>query len=312
MNLEILKERQGWTLEQKIDHAVGTVEAFKARTGHPFYVSFSGGKDSTVLLDLVRRFIDPNQKAVFNNTGNEYPEIIKFVKSTSNVTIISPHTPIRSIIEKHGFPLISKEQAQYIREAKTTKSAKLLDIRLNGSPQSKERKVGKIPEKWKFLIYEPFMVSEKCCYILKKKPFRDYERETGELPILGTMAGESRIRQQAYIHRGGCNSFKENHESCNPLSIWTEQDIWDYIHRFNIRYCPLYDERGCNRTGCMFCGFGAHIEKESRFDLVFRLHPKMYQFVMNYTNSGVTYREALHKCGIRLPDDPKQLTLFDL
>lgn len=171
MDLATLKERQGWTLEQKIDHAVGTVEAFKARTDRPLYVSFSGGKDSTVLLDLVRKFIDPNQKAVFNNTGNEYPEIIRFVKSTPNVTIISPHTPIRSIIEKHGFPLISKEQALYIRQAKTTKSAKLLYKRLNGSPQSKGRKVGKIPEKWKFLIYEPFMVSEKCCDILKKKPF---------------------------------------------------------------------------------------------------------------------------------------------
>lgn len=62
----------------------------------------------------------------------------------------------------------------------------------------------------------------------------------------------------------------------------------------------------------MFCGFGAHIEKESRFDLVFRLHPKMYQTVMGYQNNGITYRDALHKCGIRLPDDPKEPTLFDI
>lgn len=47
MDLATLRERQGWILEQKIDHAVGAVEQFKARTGRPLYVSFSGGKDST-------------------------------------------------------------------------------------------------------------------------------------------------------------------------------------------------------------------------------------------------------------------------
>lgn len=241
MDLATLRERQGWKLEQKIDHAVGAVEQFKARTGRPLYVSFSGGKDSTVLLDLCRRFLDPEQKAVFNNTGNEYPEIIRFVRDTPNVTIISPRIPVRRIIEEQGFPLISKEQSCYIREAKTTKSAKLLDIRLNGSPLSKGRKVGKISERWKFLIGEPFMISERCCDILKKRPFRIYEKETGELPILGIMAGESRIRQEAYIKRGGCNSFNPDHLSCNPLSIWTEEDIWSYIRRFNVPYCQIYD-----------------------------------------------------------------------
>lgn len=312
MNLKTLKERQRWTLEQKIDHSVGVVESFIARTGKPVYVSFSGGKDSTVALDLVRRFIDKNIKAVFNNTGNEYPEIIKFVRSTDNVMIISPRISIRKIIETHGFPLISKEQSLYIREAKTTKSAKLLDIRLNGSPLSKGLKIGKISERWKFLLDEPFMVSEKCCDILKKRPFQQYQKETGELPILGTMAGESRLRQQAYIVRGGCNSFKENHLASNPLSIWTEKDIWDYIRRFNIPYCEIYDRRGCNRTGCMFCGFGATLEKESRFDLLFRLHPKCYQAFLNYQNNGITYREALRKVGVILPDDPnRERTLFD-
>ena len=90
MTIQELNTRQGWTLSQKIDHAVGTVEAFLSRTGKVPYVSFSGGKDSTVLLDIVRRFVDRDIKAVFCNTGNEYPEIVRFVRSTENVTIIRP------------------------------------------------------------------------------------------------------------------------------------------------------------------------------------------------------------------------------
>lgn len=124
MTIQELNTRQGWTLSQKIDHAVGTVEAFLSRTGKVPYVSFSGGKDSTVLLDIVRRFVDRDIKAVFCNTGNEYPEIVRFVRSTENVTIIRPGITVRKVIGKYGFPLISKEQAHGIRQAKTTKKRK--------------------------------------------------------------------------------------------------------------------------------------------------------------------------------------------
>ena len=145
MTIQELHQRQQWPLHQKIDHALGTVEAFVARTGKVPYVSFSGGKDSTVLLDLVRRFLYPDIKAVFCNTGNEYPEIVKFVR----------------------------------------------------------------------------------------------------------------------------------------------------------------------RTGCMFCGFGAHLENRSRFARLRELHPKAYEIFMEYTNNGITYRQALERVGVQLPDGVRQLDLFE-
>lgn len=203
MTIQELEARQKWTLNQKIDHAVGTVEAFIAKTGKTPYVSFSGGKDSTVLLDLVRRFVDKDIKAVFCNTGNEYPEIVRFVRSTENVTIIRPEITFKQVISGYGFPLISKEQAHGIRQAKTTKSEKLLSIRLHGSDPKKGYRSGKIADRWQFLIKERFDVSEQCCEYLKKRPFARYNRETGEVPILGVMAGESDLRKQQYIRRGG-------------------------------------------------------------------------------------------------------------
>jgi 3'-phosphoadenosine 5'-phosphosulfate sulfotransferase (PAPS reductase)/FAD synthetase len=309
MDVKQLQERQKWTLEQKIDHAVGTIEAFIARTGKTPYVSFSGGKDSTVVLDLARRFVDPSIKAVFCNTGNEYPEIVDFVNTWENVTVITPKKSVRSVISKYGFPLLSKETAHSIRQAKTTKSVKLLKIRLFGTNPNKRMTSGKIADKWQYLIHEPFMISEQCCDILKKRPFAKYQKETGEVPILGVLATESRIRQQAYVKRGGCNSFRKNHLASYPLSIWTDEDIWAYIRKFNVPYCKLYKSQRCNRTGCMFCGFGAQLEKESRFSFLYELHPNFYKVFMNYENNGVTYREALRKIGVYLPDEDRQLKL---
>lgn len=98
MDIETLQKRQRWTLEQKIDHAVATVESYIARTGKTPYVSFSGGKDSTVLLDLVRRFVSKEVKGVFCNTGNEFPEIVRFARSTPNVTVIHPKQTVKAVL----------------------------------------------------------------------------------------------------------------------------------------------------------------------------------------------------------------------
>lgn len=298
MDSKEVRERLNWSLEQKIDHSVGVVEDFIARTGREPFVSFSGGKDSTVLLDLVRRFIRQDIKAVFCNTGNEYPETIRFVRDTENVVIIRPKKTIKQVIESYGFPLVSKEQARYIRDAKTTRSDKLRALRMNGN----EKGSGKIYEKWKFLIYAPFDVSEKCCDVLKKEPLKRYAHETGELPIIGTMIAERTLRRWQYIRRGGCNSFDERRQASYPLSIWAENDIWEYIRKFKVRYNPLYDIEGVERTGCMVCGFGAHFDTE-RFVLLESLHPKAYDTFMAYTNNGVTYRQALRAVGVVLPED---------
>lgn len=81
------------------------------------YVSFSGGKDSTVLLDIARQ-LHPNIKAVFVDTGLEYPEIRLFVKTVSNVDWIRPKLTFRQVIEKYGYPFISKEVSECVYGAK--------------------------------------------------------------------------------------------------------------------------------------------------------------------------------------------------
>ena len=83
MEIKELRERQGWSLAQKIDHSLGVIDQFYSRLGGKVYVSFSGGEDSTIVLWLARK-IYPDIKAVFCNTGNEYPDIVRFVRETKS------------------------------------------------------------------------------------------------------------------------------------------------------------------------------------------------------------------------------------
>lgn len=81
------------------------------------YISFSGGKDSTVLLHIARRLY-PGIKAVFVDTGLEYPEIRLFVKQFNNVDWLRPKTTFKQVIEKYGYPFISKEVSECVAGAR--------------------------------------------------------------------------------------------------------------------------------------------------------------------------------------------------
>lgn len=208
LTLSDLRTRQAWPLNQKIDHTCYAMETFVAyckEHDRTPYVSFSGGLNSTVLLDLARRFVDPNMKGVFCSTGNEYPEIVRFVRHTDNIEIIHPAMPPREVMARYGFPLVSKEQAQAVRNIRTTNSDKLRTYRLYGDGV---RRAGVLSEKWRYLISEPYMTSEKCCEILKKRPFRKFNAQTQSLGMVGTMADESKLRQTMYVRRGGSTSFR--------------------------------------------------------------------------------------------------------
>ena len=297
MTLEELKKRQSWTFDQKLDHAVATVENFFSRLDGRCFVSFSGGKDSTVLLDLVRRFVDKNCPAVFCNTGAEYPDVVSFVHTFDNVIIIKPEHTFKEIIEQRGFPLVSKEQSRYIRQARHTKSEKLRAMRLNVDGQ--KRKFGIISKKWRYLVHQPYDVSEECCDILKKRPFKKFCKERNLRPLIATTCDESLLRAEMYVRRGGCSSFEKDKEASYPLSIFLDSDIYEYIHKFNLQLCDLY-KKGFVRTGCMACGFGAHIDKE-RFNLLNKTCPRVAKKILSYENHGTKYKDALVAAGCCLP-----------
>ena len=299
-----LAQMQSLPLEAKIRMTKQRIRQWYEYWDGMVYVSFSGGKDSTVLKHIVDSMYG-DVPSLFINTGLEYPEIQKFAMSQKNVVTVRPEMRFDEVLKEYGYPVVSKSVAHNIDVARRNpEGAVAKNIVFNPD------KTGRYNQyKWNFLTKAPFLVSGKCCDVMKKKPAKQYEKETGRKPILGTLASESSLRYQSWL-KNGCNAFDAKRQSSQPLSFWTEQDILHYLKKYNVPYCSVYGEivvhdkdgypcyvsedyieafpdtklytAGSDRTGCIFCMFGCHLEKEpNRFQRIKETHPRQYEYCIN-------------------------------
>lgn len=314
---EHLAQMQSMPLEGKILMTQLRIRAWYDHWDGDVYVSFSGGKDSTVLKHIVDQMYK-DVPALFVNTGLEYPEIQKFVRDIKNgkyecfnsdVEIVRPEMRFDEVLKTYGFPVVSKEVSDTVYGArhgggsgkwKTTRLQKLRGELLDGSGKKSAYNCSK----WEFLLDAPFEISDKCCRVMKKRPVKQYGKQTQRKPIIATMACESRLRKQKWL-QNGCNAFDRKEPSSQPLSFWTEQDILHYIKKYNVPYASVYgdivvDEKQTDSiegqiniyevigdyegsklktTGCIFCMFGCHLEKEpNRFQMLKETHPRQYEY----------------------------------
>ena len=303
---EDLKIMQAWPLSRKIQVTQTKIMEWHERFNHMTAINFSGGIDSTVLLDLARRCY-PEIPAVFMDTTIEYPEIVAFVKSKSNVTTLKPQLCKSCIsckegcfartIREYGICYPSKEVAKNIcaaRKGQTWAINRFKGLNTDGTYSwFKETRY----KRWAHLVDAPFKISDKCCAVLKEKSLDKWYKETGRVPIIGTLASESQRRKNAWFITG-CNGFDSKKKSSKPLSFWTHNDILRYLRDYKIPYAyDIYgdiveDKKGKmrttkeQRTGCSLCLVGCHLDKTIKFQRLKENHPDIWDFGINSLGLG--------------------------
>ena len=309
-----LKTLQYLPLDVKIKKTENRITEFIDKYGEDgVYLSFSGGKDSTVLLDIIKK-MNIDIDVVFVDVPTQYKDLKVFsLENVDNLIVLKPKYNFVQICEKYGFPLFSKEIAGVIEGArkyiKDGKHYKYFFERVNGYNEyakgGKRRAYSMV--KYKNMLNANFDVSNKCCNILKKNPIKEYEKKSGKHAILGTQAQESSYRLQSWL-KYGCNSFNSGRPKCQPLMFWREQDILEYLYINNIDLASCYGDiikkgkeyktTGCSRTGCVMCGFGCHLDKpeENRFKKIEESHPSYLNLLDTLKNNNISFREAIEWC----------------
>lgn len=208
--------------------ALNLIEQALSRAIKPI-ISFSGGKDSTVVLHLVRR-IAPNIPARFANTGVESPETIEFIKTVPNLIEVGPLKSFWKCVKEYGLP----------------------------RPKVKAKSHGNM-----------------CCKYLKERPQDKHSEANGiDLEFSGLTAAESNQRKLTLMRMGPLYQLKNGRWRCHPIHDWTEADVWDYIHRYNIPYNSIYD-KGARRCGCQPCTAYRNWKKN-----LARENPKLLRWIL--------------------------------
>lgn len=183
---------------------------------HNNAVACSWGKDSIVLLHLVRDFC-PNIQVVYHNTGVGYPQDLQYrdmMLKEWNLQNYDETKPLMSFWEcakRYGYP--KPRQMAF---------------------QGKQR-------------------TPMCCKLLKERPAKNWCKQNKiECEFVGLQASESMVRRLSFLREGESFYSKTyKHQIVRPMMVWTDKDVWEYHDLFNIPRNPLY--KLMSRNGCMPC-----------------------------------------------------------
>ena len=234
-----------------------------------FYISFSGGKDSTVLSFLIDLAL-PNNKIprVYADTGIELNMIRDFVCDLAfkdnRFEVIRPNTPIKQMLEIDGYPFKSKMHSTYVKKYqnkglnyKSVRAYTGIENTLSGKPMY--RMCPKIL-KYQFTEENTLKISDMCCMRMKEEPLQKWQKENNKpYGIVGIMREEGGRRFGAQCLAFSGKKLK-NFQPLAPLTKDWEQ--W-FIDTYNIDICDIYKPPyNFERTGCKGCPFALHLQKE--------------------------------------------------
>ena len=229
------------------------------------HISFSGGKDSTILHYLMDMALPGNEiPRVYINTGIEYKAIQNFVASLSEkdsrVVIVKPKTLIKPMLESEGYPMKSKFHSYILSMFQQGKHNESIDKYVEGVYGHEKA----CPDKLKYQFSENFKlkVSPKCCDEIKKAPLHEYEENSKRrIGITGIRQNEG--GQRDYLENCIITAKNGSLQRFHPLLVVTDEWESEFIKRNNIQLCELYyPPYNFRRTGCVGCPFNRFLQKD--------------------------------------------------
>ena len=294
-----LDRKIAWA-RQRIIHALETLKTPS--------VAFSAGKDSTVLLHLLQQY-KPDIITIYGNTSIEFPECIKFarwLRDEWNLTYYEarPEVSFWWVVENYGWPLMGKTFGVGGVAHKSSRAKFFAELEQKGELEGQYAIQAEVP------------ISSACCTFLKERPSQKLQKQLGvDGVFLGILAGESRQRTFNFLEYGEWYYPKSQKVwKCHPLAIWTDDDIWAYIHRYQVPYAKLYDMGFHHevtgewihhkRNGCMFCGMDLKFPN-NHLAIMRRTHPKAWRVLMVNKGLGKVLMQ------LRFALDDHQMDMFE-
>lgn len=269
-----------------ISKAKNRIRNLYYKTSGACYLSFSGGKDSTVVLTLIKQ-LGLNIPAVFCDTRIELDATYNFVTWVNEnyypVDIIKPEKSFCKVIEEFGKPIKSKMRSHSLRSYQNNPDCKTASLLFGKNSHRLS-----ISNKDFHLLHPDFniKVSSVCCDYLKKKPFKVYTKENS---ILGYFTGE-RISEGGVRAYNADKRVKEGKPICtrvngdvvikSPIIDWSDEMVEEFILRENVPLSEAYTKYGMNRTGCCCCPYAKDIQNS--LYVLWKFERSKYKASMNW------------------------------
>ena len=284
---------------------------------HNAYLSFSGGKDSTILHYLLDLALPNNTiPRWFLNTGIEYKAIRVFVNKMAltdpRIIVKNSGVNVKQMWETEGYPFKSKEHSHKMSQyQRGFRNKSLIEYREGVRINEKGEKVKPFavcPSALQYQFEDDFKLklSDKCCYRLKKAPAKQWANENNKSILLTGMRSEEGGQRKNI----SCTAFKDNKLlKFHPLLVVSEEWEDEFVKRFNIELCELYlPPYNFKRTGCKGCPFALNLQDQ--LDVMEDLLPKeKKQVEIMFKPVYEEYRRIGYR--LRKNGEGKQLSLFD-
>lgn len=299
-------------LDKHISDAMHRIERLYYETDGKCYLSFSGGKDSTIVLAVIKLCeeigtIPKNAiPAVFCDTKIELDATVDFVHWVKdnyygNVQIIKTEKSFAQVIKEYGKPFRSKLrscQLHYYKMKPEFKTAKSLYDEKYGYAKYR------LANRDFHVLHSNFsiQISDKCCDIMKKKPFAKYVKDNGMIGYFSGMrmfeGGKREMIFQNRINSGDkrpCTSVSGGVISVSPIFDWSDDISEKFIQKYNVPLSRAYTKYGEERTGCFLCPYGLNVDK--RLELLHTYELNKYKAALYFL------KDVYIAQGVELPFD---------